>query len=194
MLANAKIFASNPNHWMANHLENDIKSLVKSLQNGDSEAYKVLFDKHYLELHRLASLYVVDKTAADDIVQDAFIYLFNHSSELYKIANIVAYMRKAVRNRCLNYLRDLNLEDRGKRMYCEELAALDDAYDDDVQELLDRVMHEADSLPETCHEIWSLRFEKGLKIKDIADKLGLAEGTVKVQIHRAVLKLRDKLS
>ena len=172
----------------------DFKKLILRLGKRDAKAYKELFDRFFEHSYCLAMTYVVDPDVANDIVQEVFISIYDHSSDLNSIDNLPGYITVAVRNRCLNYLRDLDLEDRNLHLYYEHLltAPLDDD-NDNLKELIAKIEQEMPSLPESCRVICEMRFRRGMKIKDIASELDLAVGTVKVQLHRAVIKIKSNL-
>jgi RNA polymerase sigma-70 factor (ECF subfamily) len=60
--------------------------------------------------------------------------------------------------------------------------------------LLAKIKEIVDGLPEKCREICELRFYKNMKQQDIAEKLSISTNTVKVQIHRAIQKIRKVLN
>lgn len=169
----------------------DYKKLIRRLEKRDAKAFKELFDKFFEHSYSLALSYVLDSDIANDIVQEVFISFYDRSSVLSAISNLPAYITISVRNRCLNYLRDLDLEDRNMRLYYEHILCV--STDDDSEELseltkkLEKVMP---YLPESCRRICEMRFKGGMKIKSIAEELNLSVSTVKVQLHRAVSKIK----
>lgn len=158
---------------------------------GDSEAYQSLFDRTYQTLHQLAATYVLDKDIANDIVQEVFISIYENARLLQNVSNFGGYLRISVRNRCLNHLRELDLEDKSRKLYYEEFIEVDDIDPKEWGEMLDQVMRAFEELPQSCRQICELRFIKGYKIREIAEQLSLSSGTVKVQLHRGVNKLRN---
>ncbi len=78
-------------------------------------------------------------------------------------------------------------------MYVEELIQRDLLDDDEREALLAKVYAVIGQLPAACREICLLRYGERRKIREIAVDLELAESTVKVQLSRAMLKLRDIL-
>ncbi len=172
-------------------MSNDFKKLIQRLGKGEPRAYKELFDRFFEHSYVLASTYVIDPDVANDIVQEVFISIYDHASTLKTIDNLPGYISVSVRNRCLNYLRDLDLEDRNLHLYHEYLiSAPIDEDNDDLKELMSKLNSILPSLPESCRIICEMRFLKGMKIKDIATELCLAVSTVKVQLHRAVIKIK----
>ncbi len=168
-------------------------TLIKRLKEKSEKAYVELFDHCFADLHELAYTFVLDYDVANDMVQDVFISIYENSKELDSVLNLMGYMRTSVRNRCFNYLRDLALEQHNRTLYMQEVAEQENWDNSDVQALSDEVYRIIDTLPESCRNICYLRFYKGEKIKDIAAQLQLSESTVKVQLHRAMGKLKEEL-
>lgn len=168
-----------------------IHTLIDGLRKGSEQAYKELFERFFTPLHQLAFTYVMDEDVANDIVQDVFISIYEHVNLLQNVVNLDGYLRIAIRNRCLNYLRELDLEDKGKRLYYEEFVELEEISSNELETMLEQVTEILNTLPDSCRQICELRFREGLKIKEIADKLLLSENTVKVQLHRGVNKVRE---
>ena len=172
-------------------------TFIDALRAGDETAYKELFERFFKLLHQIATVYVMDSDTANDIVQDVFISVFEHSDKLANVANLESYLRISVRNRCLNHLRTLDLEDRNNRLYFEELSEikkLEDNNPSEVESMMESVRKILDTLPENCRRICEMRFIDGLKIKEIASLLSLSDNTVKVQLHRGVEKVREEVA
>ncbi len=168
-------------------------SLIRALERGDEKAFATLFDATFGMLHELAFNYVFDSDTANDIVQEAYIALYRNARRIGAITNLGGYLNRSVRNGCISHLRKLSLEDHNRRMYIEELVQRDILDDDEREALLARVYAVIEQLPAACREICLLRYGERRKIKEIAAELEIAESTVKVQLSRAMLKLRDIL-
>ena len=73
-----------------------------------------LFKEHYRQLHRLARILLHDDDLARDIVHDVFASLL-YEGKGDKIT--FGYLMKAVRNRCINYIRDISVNQRLANLY-----------------------------------------------------------------------------
>lgn len=167
-------------------------SIIKGIGRGDEKAYAELFDVCYASLHELAYTYVLDYTAADDIVQEVLISLFERT-DVSNISNLSSYLRTSVRNRSLNFLRDLSLEFHNREMYVWEFSQREGLDEEEMNSICDMLRHEVDNLPKSCREICQLRFYEGLKIREIAQRLNISEGTVKAQLHRALQSIKGTM-
>lgn len=77
-----------------------------TLKKKDKAAFKILFDNCYPSLCLFANKYLNDKEISLDIVQDAFLYMWDKNYEFQSIDSAKSYLYKCVKNKSLNYLRD----------------------------------------------------------------------------------------
>ncbi len=170
----------------------DKYNFSKRLKRQDETAYIELFDLHYRYLHTIAINYVLDCDIANDMVQETFIHLFDNIETLDEIRNFKGYLSVSVRNRCISYLRKLDIEDAHKLLYLREIErdGTEDAENEDLSPYMQQLLR---SLPDSCKEVCRLRFVYGYKINEISERLSLSPSTIKVQIHRGKLKMRNDL-
>ena len=152
-------------------------------------AIEQLFRSNYAAMLILAGRLMHDEDAARDIVHDIFAALLSSGN-----AGVTsAYLMKAVKNRCVNRIRDLSVRDR-----LQELYALDSDHDngDDwpdeatitqLNELIDS------SLTESCRKVVTLRFTDGLSYHEISETLGISEVAVYKHLRHEIDVLRQKL-
>ncbi len=167
-------------------------SIIEGLGKRDKKAYAELFDVCYAQLHELAYTYVLDYDVADDIVQEVLITLYERAG-VSDIASLPSYLRISVRNRSLNYLRDLSLEIQHRNLYIQEFSQREELDECEMVAVYDVLKREVSNLPKSCREICRLRFYDGMKIREIAEALSLSEGTVKAQLHRALTAIKDAM-
>lgn len=167
-------------------------SIIEGLGKRDKKAYAELFDVCYAQLHELAYTYVLDYDVADDIVQEVLITLYERAG-VSDIASLPSYLRISVRNRSLNYLRDLSLEIQHRNLYIQEFSQREELDECEMVAVYDVLKREVSNLPKSCREICRLRFYDGMKIREVAEALSLSEGTVKAQLHRALTAIKDAM-
>lgn len=167
-------------------------SIIQGLRRRSERAYAALFDACYAHLHELAYTYVLDYNVADDIVQEVLISLYERT-DIADIGNLASFLRTSVRNRSLNHLRDLSLEIQYREQYIQEFSQREELDEYEMASVYNALKGEVESLPKACREICQLRFYEGLKIREIAERMDISEGTVKSQLHRALHTLRDAL-
>jgi len=139
--------------------------------------------------------YVKEEEAAKEIVQEAFIGLWEKRSSIDPERQVKSYLSASVRNRCLNYLRD-NKRFDGTLLSLEGLSpfpASDEHSQIELRELNSQIMDAIAELPEKCREVFRLnRFEQ-MKYRQIADHLQISVKTVETQMSKALSFLRSRI-
>ena len=165
-----------------------------SNNNVDLLSFNKLFAEYHQRFVRFAYTYVDDYMEAEDIVMEAMTYYWENRTRLGLGVNPSAYIFTAIKNKCLNYLRDLEIRDRNyKNLNKEEL---DEDYflcqqirADVVAELFDAI----DELPDRCKEIFKRSYVDGQEERKIAEELNISLNTIKTQKQRAKSYLRGRL-
>jgi RNA polymerase sigma factor (sigma-70 family) len=151
-----------------------------------------LFDAHSVELVRLARLFVDDRNAAEDLVQEAFIRLARNAHRIQDRAKAPAYLRSIV----LNLARDHNRRGLVSLRHRLPAAELSGTVEDElvVREDQQRVLHALRSLPRRQRDCLVLRYWLELGIDDIAATLGISRNSVKTHLGRGLATLEGRLS
>lgn len=148
------------------------------------------FRCYYRPLCLYALHYVHDTDEAEDIVQDCFMLLWERLSQGGVVLNVRPYLYAAVRNRCLDALRDARRADASVPV--ADLA--DSLPDDDCEErsfVEARMWTAIDALPARCREVLLLCKRDGLKYEEVASRLGISVQTVKNQMSKALKALKE---
>jgi len=151
-----------------------------------------LFTGYYQELCRFAYYFVHCRDTADDLVQKAFIRLWEKRDQVQIQKDIKSYLYKSVKNTSLNYLK--NLETR--KSYEKEFAELEQMNNtSEIDELQFRKKLELAIalLPERCRTAYCLKYIEGLSYKEIADYLEISSNTVDNHIQKALKLLKESL-
>jgi RNA polymerase sigma-70 factor, ECF subfamily len=175
--------------------------LIESIRKGDQKSFEFLFKSNYSNLCKYARNIVHNEITAEDLVMDIFARLWESSEKLVISTSISGYLYQCVHNHCINYL--TRKQKQFSELNKETIEKLDilitaDASSDplmgiNIVELSNRIEKSIDHLPVECRKIFILSRTEELSHKEIAMKLGISENTVKVQIYRALLKLRALL-
>ena len=143
-----------------------------------------MFDAEAASLTRLARFYVDDKTAAEDLVQEAFIRFARHQGRLRDPDRATAYLRSIV----INLARDHNR--RGFVSWRHRPPAQPDAPSaaETAEEHAERaaVVQALRALPRRQRDCVTLRYYYDLPVAEIAATLGLSVNTVKTHLHRGL--------
>lgn len=177
--------------------------LVEGLKRGENKAFRTLFDTCYYPLFCVASQYVHDEFTADTIVGDLFFRIWEQRETLQIETSLQAYLVQAVRNCCLNYLRQTFLEKEiSLDKYRESPEAvlqglfLSDDYPLGrlIEKEFDGRLREAVSLlPPETQKVFRLSRDSGLTYPEIARRTGISVNTVKYHIKQALALLRERL-
>lgn len=168
-------------------------------QKNFSQIYSLYFTK----MIRFSQAYVIAEEDAENIVQDTFLYLWEHPDVFSTIDNMDAFLFTLVKNRCLNYIKhSLYVNERKQPLQAAEeqelqmnlysLQQFDESFLtlEEVENLIHDVINK---LPERCREIFILSRIEGLKYKEIADRLSISVNTVENQMSIALRKLKAEL-
>jgi len=168
---------------------------------GDGSAFHALVERHRAMVYRLAYQFAGNHYDAEDIAQDVFIKVFRSLDRFRYDAQLTSWLYRIVMNACIDHKRRHApagwapfTEDAELRMANtpeEGPGPEDQAYGGQLGEVLEA---EIARLPPGQRLVFTMRHHEGLKLSEIADALGLAEGTVKRQLHAAVHRLRAALT
>ena len=151
-----------------------------------------LFDEHARSLVGLARLFVDNRDAAEDLVQEAFIRLSRSLHRIEDPAKTAAYLRSIV----LNLARDYNR--RGLLSMRHQTPADDldpESVDDAVADREDhrQVVAALRDLPRRQRDCVALRYLFDLRVAEIAETLNLSPNSVKTHLKRGLSTLRLNL-
>ncbi len=170
------------------------KKLFGEIRNGDEKAFEKLFHHYYGHLCLYASQILQDDNAAEEIVQDFFVKLWEKRNRLTIETSVKNYLFRSVKNQALNLIKHNKI----KYIYAQSI--LSDTSDYPTGEesfyeinLAEKIEESILSLPEKRREIFRLSREEGLKYREIAEKLNISPKTVETQMSLAFKHLRQKL-
>lgn len=137
-----------------------------------------------------------DFETAKELVQDAFITLWEKRESIDTNRPVKSYLTTIIFNRCQNYLRD-NRKFNSDVLEIENLLEFSENVSSDFlveAELAGAIKAAIDELPEKCREIFLLNRYENLKYHEIADKLQLSQKTVEAQMSKALQHMRLRLA
>jgi RNA polymerase sigma-70 factor (ECF subfamily) len=167
-------------------------SLVVAARDGDRAAFGGLYARYARMVHGIL-LARVPANDVDDLVQDVFLRALPRLRDLRDVARFGPWLAAITRNRANDYYRQTRAvaavtqslpEDEG------ELPESNAAPDAEAAMILAFVR----SLPETYRETLILRLVEGMTGPEIAARIGLTPGSVRVNLHRGMQQLREKLA
>jgi len=175
-------------------------NLTGLIREGDERAFRVLFDALYDPLLRFARSSVGDTAAAEDLVQEAFVRVWDRRATLDTTQPIRAYLYRTVRNLALNRLRDHRTRERLLNdATITDTAAVPRpmiAPDDRLagREMGAELTRLVDALPPRQREALTLSRLQGLSHDEVAQVMGCAPRTVNNHLVAALAFLRRELT
>ncbi len=165
--------------------------LINGLRNRSVYAFEFVFKSHYERLVLYASNFVMNRSKAEDIVQDCFITLWNIAPTLPSETDIKKYLFKSVKNGCHNYFKHLNVVDKNSNKLVESIIHSNTLSYEDNSEIIEKVRKCMSGLSSMQREILEKRVIHSMSYKDIAQELGISEHTVHTHIKRAYKYFRE---
>jgi RNA polymerase sigma-70 factor, ECF subfamily len=183
------------------------EALMQRFQQGDSEAFRVLLERHRRGVYNFALRHVGNTTAADDLVQDAFLRVVQGAHRFKLESKFTTWLYTIARNLCVDRARKMKFRRHrslDQPQGCEEegatlgervadKGAITDraAIGSELQGHLNRAIA---SLNEEQREVFLMREYSNLPFKEIAEIVGVPENTVKSRMRYALEHLRRALS
>jgi RNA polymerase sigma-70 factor (ECF subfamily) len=123
-----------------------------------------------------------------------FIKLWEKRDEINPALSIKSYLFTATKNRCLNYIRDNNkFRSNILDLDCGNIDIVNEDDHLEEQELKDRIDKSLAKLPDKCRLVFRMSRYQGLKYKEIASQLDIAQKTVEAHMSKAMRILREEL-
>ena len=174
--------------------------LIARAAGGDPAAFQALVERHRSMVYRVAYQFAGNHYDAEDIAQEVFIKVYRSLDKFRQDAQLSSWMYRIVMNACIDHRRrhspagsaPFGEEAEQKLMNTAEETPDPEnrAYAGELGQVLEA---EINRLPQGQRIVFVMRHHQGLKLGEIAAALGLAEGTVKRQLHAAVHRLRHAL-
>ncbi|NWJ52186.1 MAG: RNA polymerase sigma-70 factor [Bacteroidetes bacterium] len=183
------------------NLSGDDKLTFKKIKSGDISAFEMLFKENYRNLCYYAEDIVREKAAAEEMVSDFFLKFWEERENIEIRISLTAYMYTCVRNNCLKYLEHLKVLQKYKAYATYSIQNSDLLFPTSAfpinrlisKEIVSDIESAIELLPEQCRIIFNKsRFEE-LTYEEISKELNISINTVRTQMSRALVKLRESL-
>jgi len=163
------------------------EKLIEAIGRGDYVSYNKLFERYYARLCQYVYSLLMDKSDAEDVVQELFLKIWKNREKIEIIENVSGYLYRMAKHLALNQLRSKvyfnNLSESKDQLSYEENRV-------EIEEFRIAVYDCIDRLPDRSREVLLLHRIKGLKQKEISEKLQISVKTIKNQIWSSLQKLK----
>src|SRR5215471_458923 len=170
--------------------------LVERCRRGELGAFEELYRAHAGRLYSLACRMLGNPADAEDLLQDIFLSAHRKLDSFRGDAALGTWLYRLAMNQILDHVRSRAGRAGQLTDGLGDASALPDAAG---HRLADRAIDRIDleralaELPDGCRAAFLLHDVEGLEHREVADVLGIAEGTSKSQVHKARLRLRGLL-
>jgi RNA polymerase sigma factor (sigma-70 family) len=166
------------------------QELIDGCRKGDRSFQRALYDRFSRKMLVVCLRYSKSSAEAEDILQEAFVKVFQGIKDFRQESKLETWITRIMVNTALNAQR--------KKLYLFPMVDVEDTNLTEeevsitgmnVQDLLEMIQ----SLPQGCQVVFNMFAIEGYSHKEIADILGISEGTSKSQYARARSLLQNKL-
>ena len=172
--------------------------ILQEIKKGNRSVFKTFFNKHYKNYVIYANGYLFDKAASEDVVQDVFLYLWEHAEHININSSLQGYLYTAIRNRCLNHLKSLKLIDTNHILEFNISLITEQVFDSNSEEnkeiVYKHLLDIVDTLPEKMQQVVKLKFLQNYKYAEIAQEMNISINTVKTQLKRAKTRIAELIT
>jgi RNA polymerase sigma-70 factor (ECF subfamily) len=179
------------------------EELVELARAGDVTAFEALAQRHQQKAYHIAFGFARDREEAKDLSQDAFLKAFMNLKNFDGRSGFYTWFYRILVNVCLDHKRrrSRHADEEFNEAVANQVdpshhSAATVAPDKQAMasQLSRKVGAALEDLPAKQRTAFILKNHQGLSIREIAEVMETAEGTVKVHIHRAVKALRENLA
>ncbi len=172
----------NTEHPASDERDDGDARLVEAARHGDREAFDQLY-RRYARIVRAVLLARAKYQDVPDLIQDVFLTAWTRLGTLRDRRAFGSWIATIARNRALAHAR--------QRVAVTELQDVPDAAAPSAEAL--EAIQMISTLPDAYRETLLLRFVEGMTGPEIASRTGLTEGSVRVNLHRGMKLLRERM-
>ncbi|MFD2581542.1 RNA polymerase sigma factor [Pedobacter vanadiisoli] len=170
--------------------------LILLINQEEEQAFTEIYNRYWEKMVSYAVRLTKSEEEAADIVQEIFVSIWNRRTTLVVKTTLGAYLIRSTRNLCLRYIeRNIHTGD-----FLDKITeqAVDNSLNIEesisLKELQENIDLGIAKLPKKMREVYLLSRDEQLSYREIAEKLNIAEGTVKKQVSNALKIIADSLN
>ncbi|MBD2754672.1 RNA polymerase sigma factor [Spirosoma validum] len=165
--------------------------LITALKRGESRAHKVVYERFAGKMMAVCTRYCANRADAEEVMLDGFMRVFEKIEQFREDGSFEGWVRRVMVTESLMFLR--------KSKQWRQEVPLEDVTVEPDYEWADTSLNENDllrivnQLPDGYRTVFNLYAIEGYAHAEIAEMLGISEGTSKSQLSRARLLLQTNL-
>lgn len=167
-----------------------LSNILVRVISGDEKANKELYDAFSIAMFNVCRSYFPDVSDAEDVFQDAFIKVFENIHSVSNAEALPGWIKRVFTNTCIDALRRKRFSFSVLDINSASLTTLNSVEDQLAHEEIMKLVHK---LPLRCRLVFIMNVIEGYTHREIAELIGITEGTSKSQLFEAKLKLKKQI-
>ena len=170
-------------------------ALLRSISAGDKHAMQILFARHNVRVFRFVLRLVGDKSAAEDLVSEAFLDVWRQAGRFQGRSQVTTWLLAIARNKALSALRRRSTEELDE----DAAAAIEDPQDNPEVTMQNRqksgiLLNCLTQLSPAHREVIDLVYYHQKSIDEVAEITGVPQNTVKTRMFYARKRIAELMA
>ncbi len=168
--------------------------ILKEFKNGDHSAFEEIFKRYSKQLYHFSLSYLKSEEAAEDIVQEVFIKIWNNRKDIKTDTSFQSYLFTITLNSVRKYFNQLSRLNELKHDILFDSSRFKPDFDDrsDYQFMLDKLEQFIRMMPEKRREVFIKKKIEEKSLKEISEELSITTKTVEYHITEAMRFLKSE--
>lgn len=171
-----------------------LRNLALRIRMGDHEAFRRFFDEVHADVYRFLTAKSIREETVEDIIQQAFIWIWDHRSEIDPEKSLRAFLFRIAYTRFLNHVRDSKKMDTNAVLDSIESDERDSDHELINEELKTAIDKAIASMPEKRRMVFELCYLQEMTYNEAAEVIGASVKTVENHMGLALKQLRELLA
>lgn len=167
-------------------------NLARAIKNGDHSAFKIFYDRHHAELLRYLLGKGIANETAKDLIQKAFIYIWEQRQQIDPSKSLRAYLFRIGYTRMLNHIRDHAKYDDSAEMpsFASQGSPETDIRAKELQQAIETAIQ---NMPEKRGLVFEMCFIQEFTYRETAESMDVSTKTVENHMGLALKDIREAL-
>ena len=174
----------------------EVEVFLKKCIKGDRKSQKLLYESFYSKMLVVCMRYATDYNEAQDILHEGFIKVFSKLKSFKNKGSLEGWIRRIIVNSAIDYIRNKRklIFDHKEKSIIDNIAADDEFTVEQEYEkkiTAELIIELIQKLSPAYQTVFNLYVIEGYTHKQIAERLGISEGTSKSNLAKAKIRLRE---